>query len=298
MMLPIGTIAFTLAAAAVAGTDPSYVRDIEAWQRERLQRLTADGGWLTVAGLFWLKPGANTFGADAGNDIVLPAHSAPAQAGVFALEKGRVRVEPRPGVALTLAGKPVGATPLRSDASGASPDVLSLGALTMQLIDRGGRLGVRLKDMKSPARDKFKGLHYFPIDPRYRIVATFVPNKTPVSIKVPNVLGMVESMPSPGYASFTMAGAPAAKPLRLDAVLEPGETQLFFIFTDKTAGKRTYGGGRFLYADPPVDGKVVLDFNRAYSPPCAFTPHATCPLPPANNRLPIAIEAGELFAGH
>jgi uncharacterized protein (DUF1684 family) len=287
-----------LAAVAAAGADPTYVREIEAWQRLRLQRLTADGGWLTVAGLFWLKPGANTFGADAGNDIVLPAHSAPPQGGSFVLEGGRVRVEPRPGLALTLAGKPVPAMALRSDAGAAPPDVLSLGALTIQIIDRGGRLGVRLKDMKSPARDKFKGLHYFPIDPRYRIVATFVPNKTPVAMKVPNVLGMVESMPSPGHASFTIPGAPAAPPLRLDAVLEPGETQLFFIFTDKTAGKTTYGGGRFLYADPPVDGRVVLDFNRAYSPPCAFTPHATCPLPPANNRLPVAVEAGELFAGH
>jgi uncharacterized protein (DUF1684 family) len=292
-----GLLAPTLAAAvAVAGADPTYVREIEAWQRQRLQRLTADGGWLTVAGLFWLKPGANTFGADTGNDIVLPAHSAPPQAGTFVLEKGRVQVKVRPGAPVTLAGKPVTAMALRTDAAGAEPDVLALGALTMQIIDRGGRLGVRLKDGKSPARAKFKGLRYLPIDPRYRIVAAFIPNTKPVSIKVPNVLGMVESMPSPGHASFTIEGAPA--PLRLDAVLEPGETQLFFIFTDKTAGKTTYGGGRFLYADPPVDGKLVLDFNRAYSPPCAFTAHATCPLPPENNRLPVAIEAGELFAGH
>ena len=292
----VSTLAAAVAAAAAAA--PAYVREIETWRRERLARLTADGGWLTVAGLVWLNEGPNRFGADAANDIVLPAHSAPAQAGTLVLEKGRVRVEVRPGVAVTVAGKPVTGAGLRSDAGGATPDVLSLGALTLQVIDRGGRLGVRVKDMKSPARDKFKGLRYFPIDPRYRIVATFVPNKTPVSIKVPNVLGMVESMPSPGYASFTLAGAPGAKPLRLDAVLEPGETQLFFIFTDETAGKTTYGGGRFLYAAPPADGKVVLDFNRAYSPPCAFTPHATCPLPPANNRLPVAIEAGELFAGH
>jgi len=290
-------LAPTLAAAmAVAGADPSYVREVEGWQRERLQRLTADGGWLTVAGLFWLKPGANTFGADAGNDIVLPAHAAPPQAGTFVLEKGRVQVNVRAGVSITLAGKPVTATTLRTDAAGAEPDVLTLGALTMQIIDRGGRLGVRLKDRKSAARATFKGLRYFPIDPRYRVVATFIPNAKPVSIKVPNVLGMVESMPSPGHASFTIAGAPA--PLRLDAVIEPGETQLFFIFTDKTAGKTTYGGGRFLYAEPPSNGKVVLDFNRAYSPPCAFTAHATCPLPPENNRLPVAIEAGELFAGH
>ena len=286
------------AVAAASVTEPAYVRAIEAWRRERLARLTADGGWLTVAGLFWLKEGANRFGADAANDIVLPAHSAPAHAGTLVLEKGRVRVEVRPGVAVTLAGKSVTAVGLRSDAGGATSDVLSLGALTLQIIDRGGRLGVRVKDMKSAARAKFKGLRYFPIDSRYRVVATFVPNAKPVSLNVPNVLGTVESMPSPGTASFTIAGLPAAQPLRLDAVLEPGETQLFFIFRDPTAGKTTYGAGRFLYADPPVDGKVVLDFNRAYSPPCAFTAYATCPMPPASNKLPVAIEAGEMFAGH
>ena len=181
--------------------------------------------------------------------------------------------------------------------------MLALGALTLQIIDRGGRLGVRLKDMKSPARAAFKGLRYFPIDPRFRVVATFVPHDKPVSINVPNVLGMVETHAQSRLRVVCARRARASEsgktqPLRLDAVLEPGETQLFFIFRDPTAGKTTYGAGRFLYADPPVDGKVILDFNRAYSPPCAFTPHATCPLPPANNRLPVAIEAGEMFAGH
>ncbi|HEY7374043.1 MAG TPA: DUF1684 domain-containing protein [Polyangia bacterium] len=283
------------AAVGPPAVDPNYTHEIEAWRRERLQRLTADGGWLTVAGLHWLKPGANRFGTDPGNDIVLPARSAPARAGTFVLASGRVRVAVQPGVAVTLAGKPVTRAQLRSDAGGAAPDVLSLGALTLQIIDRGGRLGVRLKDMNSPARAAFKGLRYFPIDPRYRVAATFVAQPKPVSIDVPTVLGTVERMPSPGYASFTLPGAPT---LRLDAVVEPGETQLFFIFRDATSGKTSYGGGRFLYADPPVGGKVVLDFNRAYSPPCAFTPHATCPLPPPNNRLPVAVEAGEMFSGH
>jgi uncharacterized protein (DUF1684 family) len=293
-------VAAALAALFVAASapDPAYVHEIEAWKRERLQRLTADGGWLTVVGLTWLKPGANRFGADAANDVVLPAHSAPAQAGAFVLESGHVRLEVRPGVAVTVAGKPVTRMDLRTDAGGAAPDVLALGALTLQIIDRGGRLGVRVKDMKSEARAKFKGLQYFPIDPRYRVVASFVPNAKPTTIKVPNVLGMVEDMPSPGTASFTIDGVSAAQPLRLDAVLEPGETQLFFIFRDETAGKTTYGGGRFLYADPPANGRVVLDFNKAYSPPCAFTAYATCPIPPKENRLAIAIEAGEKFAGH
>ena len=284
-------VASALAAvvAAAGAGDAGYVHQIEDWRRQRVQRLTADGGWLTVAGLFWLKPGANRFGADAANDIVLPAHSAPAQAGAFVLEGGRVRVEVRPGVAVTLAGKPVARGELRSDAGGATPDVLALGALTLQIIDRGGRLGVRLKDMKSPARAAFKGLRYFPIDSRFRAVATFVPHEKPVSINVPNVLGMVERMPSPGYASFVLDGAGKSgktQPLRLDAVLEPGETQLFFIFRDPTAGKTTYGAGRFLYADPPANGKVVLDFNmRLFA---AVRVHAARDLSAAAGQQPVA----------
>jgi uncharacterized protein len=295
----IGPAAMVLAMALATdpgAVDPAYAREIEAWRRERLQRLTADGGWLTVAGLHWLKPGANRFGTDPTNDIVLPAGSAPGRAGTFVLASGRVRVEVRPGVAMSLAGKPVTRAALRSDVGSAPPDVLTLGALTLQIIDRGGRLGVRVKDMNNPARARFKGLRYFPTDPRFRVTATFVPQPKPVSIDVPTVLGTVERMPSPGHASFRLPGA--AAPLQLDAVVEPGDTKLFFIFRDATSGKATYGGGRFLYADPPVGGKVVLDFNRAYSPPCAFTPHATCPLPPPNNRLPVAIEAGEMFSGH
>lgn len=297
-MIGPGATMLVIAAAGAVAADSAYVREIEAWRRDRLQRLTADGGWLTVAGLVWLNPGANRFGTDATNDVVLPAGSSPPRAGRFVREGGQVRVEVDAGIAVTMAGKPVTRAALRSDAGGADPDVLSLGALTMQIIDRGGRLGVRIKDMKNPARARFKGLHYFPIDPRYRVVATFVPHPKPVTLDVPTVLGTVERMPSPGYASFKLDGAPDAPPLRLDAVLEPGETQLFFIFRDRTSAKTTYGGGRFLYADPPANGKVVIDFNRAYSPPCAFTPHATCPLPPENNRLPVAVEAGEMFAGH
>src|SRR6188508_2621563 len=167
-------MAWATAGAGVAGM--RYVHEIEDWQRARAERLTADGGWLTVAGLVWLKQGKNSFGSDPSCDVVLPAHAAPRQAGLFVLEGKQVRVEVGSGVAVTLGGKPVTRLTLKSDAGGTAPDVLSLGALTMQIIDRGGRLGVRVKDMKSPARARFKGLQYFPVDPRYRVVATFVAN--------------------------------------------------------------------------------------------------------------------------
>jgi uncharacterized protein (DUF1684 family) len=277
-----------------AAVPAGYRKEIEDWRAQREVKLRADGGWLTVAGLFWLAPGINRFGAAPANEILLPGHSAPARAGVFRLEAGHVTVEVLPGVPVFLAGKPVTRVELRSDAAG-EPDVLTLGALSMQVIARGGRLGVRLKDMRSAARQTFKGLSWFPVRPQYRVSARFVPHPAPTTIAVATVIGGVETMPSPGSALFELDG----KSVRLDPVLEAGETQLFFIFRDATSGRSTYGAGRFLYADPPRDGRIVLDFNKAYSPPCAFTPYATCPLPPAQNRLPSAIEAGEMTpAGH
>ena len=273
----------------------TYQQEIEAWQKGREARLRADGGWLTVAGLFWLKPGMNRFGSGAANDIVLPADSAPASAGAFVLEGGRVTVEVAQAVTMTLAGKPVPRMALRSDAGGAEPDVLALGALTMQVIERDGRLAIRLKDMHSKLRREFEGLRYYPAQLSYRVVARFVSHPKPASIALPNMLGFSENLPSPGYAEFELGG----KTVRLDPVIEaPGDKVLFFVFRDQTSGKTTYGAGRFLYADPPKDGRIVLDFNKAYTPPCGFTPYATCPLPPKQNRLPVAVEAGELYEGH
>jgi uncharacterized protein (DUF1684 family) len=283
-------------AASTTAPDPSpYQREIEAWRQKRLESLKADGGWLTVVGLHWLKPGKTSFGAAPGNDLVLPAHSVPAQAGVFTLDAGQVSVDVAPGVALTLRGQAVAKRVLLTDADGREPDILVLGAVRLQIIDRGGRLGVRVKDMRSEARRTFKGLKWYPVNPALRVVARFVPAAEPTTIEVPSVIGVTERMPSPGAAELEIGG----KRLRLVPVLEAGESRLFFVFRDATSSRTTYGGGRFLYADPPRDGKIVLDFNQAYSPPCAFTPYATCPVPPAENRLPVPIEAGEMTpAGH
>lgn len=300
-IVAIVTLALQLmqSAAPIAGpvaTPPgaAYQREIEAWRKERLESLKADGGWLTVVGLHWLKSGATSFGAAPGNDLVLPAHSVPARAGVFTLEGGRVSVEVAPGVPVMLAGRPVAKRVLATDAAGHEPDILVLGAVTLQIIDRGGRLGVRVKDARSEARRTFKGLAWYPVNPTLRVIARFVPAARPMTVEVPSIIGVTERMPSPGTAEFEIGG----KALRLVPVLEPGESRLFFVFRDGTSSRTTYGGGRFLYADPPRDGKIVLDFNQAYSPPCAFTPYATCPMPPAQNRLPVPIEAGEMSSGH
>jgi uncharacterized protein (DUF1684 family) len=307
----VSAVCLTLLLPLLLAADPAVTLDakahaasVETWREGRLKRLRSDEGWLTVAGLFWLKPGANSFGSAADSAIRLPAHSAPARAGVLQLKGDQVTVEPAAGVKLTLAGasgasgatkdQPVGTRLLKPDLPG-PPDILALGDLRFFVIVRDGKIGVRLRDLRSPQRAAFKGIEHFPVRPEYRVVARYVPHPAGTTIKVPSVLGGLTSMANPGKVEFQLAG----KSLSLDAVLEePTDTQLFLIFKDQTAGKETYGAGRFVYTDAlPADlhkpGQVVIDFNKAYNPPCALTPYATCPLPPSQNRLKLRIEAGE-----
>ncbi len=297
-MVRRGTVAVALALAAfgsgATGADEAYRADIQAWRERREASLKADGGWLSVAGLFWLKEGPNRFGTDPKGDIVLPAGSAPARAGVFDFAGGRTTVTFEKDVQATLGGRPVTHADLRSDGSG-SPDVVTLGRLTMYVIQRGARYGIRLKDRESPLRKEFTGLRWYELKEDYRVSARYVTYPEPKLVKVPNILGESEPMPSPGYAVFEREG----KEVRLEGVFEEKDARrLFFIIRDQTSGKETYPAGRFLYADLPKDGRIVLDFNKAYNPPCAFTPYATCPLPPPQNWVPVRIEAGELDYGH
>jgi uncharacterized protein len=282
-----GVMAAVLAFLAAASSP--YVAEVEQWRAKREERLKADGGWLTVSGLFWLKDGANTFGSAPGNTIVLPA-AAPPRAGVIDFSGGKASVRVEPGVRILSGDKPVTAMDLRADTASGGPDVLVLGPLSLQVIERGGRYGIRLKDNQSARRRDFAGLAWYPVSEAYRVTARFVPNASPKTIPIANVLGQEDQQPSPGSVIFAMNG----REVRLDPILEePEAKELFFIFKDATAGKDTYPAGRFLYAEMPKDGQVVLDFNKAYSPPCAFTSFATCPLPPRQNRLDVRIEAGE-----
>jgi uncharacterized protein len=277
------------APATTAPPDPAaYRKEIEDWRAKRIEGLKKEDGWLTLVGLYWLKPGENRFGSDPGNPVILPEGKAPAVAGTLTLEGQMVRLNVQPGVALTANGKPV--TPgmvVSADASG-KPTILELGSLSFFVIKRGDRLGVRIKDKTSPMRASFKGIDEFPIRPEWRIVARFEPYKDNKKIPIANILGQVADEISPGAVVFDWQG----KTYRLDAL---GDTEqgLFFVFGDQTNGKETYGAGRFLDTDPPKDGKVVVDFNTAYNPPCAFTAFATCPLPPAQNKLALRVEAGE-----
>jgi hypothetical protein len=279
----------------VPSPDPAYVAEIEAWRAQRLERLTADDGWLTMIGLHWLAPGANRFGSDPVNEIPLNGSDVPALAGtVELLADGSVIARAAEGAIVTINGAPLVDSVIRSDAQG-EPDIVGVGRLSFFIIDRGGRLAARVKDPEAPARTEFNGIEHFPIDPRYRVTAHLEPYPEPREVQIPTVLGTPTTMLAPGILRFTLRGEELSLEPYVNAADEP---EYFLIFRDRTSGDTTYGGGRFLDAAAAgADGATVIDFNLAYSPPCAFTPHATCPLPPPQNSLRVAVEAGEKFSG-
>jgi uncharacterized protein (DUF1684 family) len=283
-----GTLLFLACAPSDQEPDPSYLAEIEAWHREREESLRREDGWLTLVGLHWLEEGENSFGSDSDNRLVFPDGKMAAHAGVFVLEGGTVSVEVAPEAQITHQGQPVGSMILEGDGAG-EPSVLRSDTLMFYVIQRGERVGIRVKDSEHPNRKAFTGMERYPIDPGWRLQARFEPYEPPKRIKVPNILGTVADETCHGALVFQRGG----KSYRLDPLGEPGK-ELFVIFGDETNGYDTYGGGRFLYTDPPgPDGRVIVDFNKAYNPPCVFTPYATCPLPPPQNRLPRRVEAGE-----
>ena len=276
----------------------AYRKEIQDWQATRLARLTRDDGWLTLCGLFWLKEGENTFGSDSSNAIIFPPGKAPKRAGSIWLEQGIARLETRPGAEVKSKDSVVHSMILHSDAEGVSDlKILTIGTLSFYLIKRGDQIGVRVKDKENPARLNFKGLDYFPIDPKWRIEAKFEPFKPPKILAIATMIGTTEYDTCPGALVFEVDG----KEHRLEPVYESGnEKQYFIMFSDETSGKETYAVGRQLYAElPDARGIVILDFNKAYNWPCVFTEFATCPIPPRQNHLPFRVEAGEkMYSGH
>lgn len=274
--------------------DPNaYAKEIEQWHQERWTELNNESGWLTLVGLFWLKDGENKFGSDSSNDLVLSHSKLSPRAGAFWLQNGVVRIDAKQS-GITAEGKPVASLELKTDADD-HPTVLRLDSLSFQIIKRGDKLGVRVKDSQNPDRLNFKSTEFYPTDLKWRINAQFEAYNPPKAMSITNVLGMESNEGSPGAVKFSVNG----QGYRLDAITEKGEPRFFMILADKTSGKETYPAGRYLYVDPPdSSGHLVIDFNKAYSPPCAFTKFATCPLPPKQNRLPIAIEAGEKYDKH
>jgi len=283
-----GLAAAVLASLAVGQGGPpvptltdGYAERIALHREGREERLRSS--WLTLAGLHWLEEGDNRFGSAPGNAIVFPQETSPAFAGNFVYADGAVFLDPAPGAGLTVDGRPVGDTRLQLE-----PDAqqLGLGRLEFFVITRSGKHAIRVRDPEFHAVQDFRGIDYYPVDPAYVIEGTLVPHDRPEKLIVETVLGRDAEMVSRGTVEFEFAGA-----IHTLVALD-GSADLFLIFKDKTSGRETYGAGRYLYAS--VDGdRVSLDFNKAYNPPCAFTPYATCPLPPPGNTIHARIEAGE-----
>jgi uncharacterized protein len=285
-ILLAGIVILSVPVLSIQAPDAAYLQSFEKWKSELVDDLKQN--WLVLAGLFWLKPGANTFGSANDNAIVLPA--GPPHAGVFQLQGDAVSVEIQKRVQAKIDGQPVEESKLQADVTG-KPTVIEMGSLRMHLIQRGKRLGIRVKDLNSERARNYAGPLFFPLDMRYRVTGTFVPSDGKKTVDVPNVLGDVTPTPIAGEVRFKLNG----QDLTLTALGGDPAKGLSFVMGDLSGKTDTYPGGRFLDTDPVVDGKVVLDFNRAYNPPCAVTPYATCPLAPKENRLPVAVSAGEKY---
>lgn len=272
----------------------AYTRELDEWHADRVARLKSPTGWLSVAGLFWLKDGINTFGSDSTNDFVFPWGKIAQKAGSFLVKDGTVVFVRATDADIKVNESKVDTyTVYQPDsASGKVPQMVS-GSLTWFVIRRDNLLGIRLRDSESPEVGKFTGIDRYAPDPSWRIEATLERAAAGKTIDIVNVLGQTIAQPSPGTLVFEREGTT----YRLDAILE-GE-ELFVIYGDPTNGKETYGSGRYLYCSMPgPDGKTIIDFNKSINPPCAFTPYATCPLPPKQNLMPTEVLAGEKDYGH
>lgn len=251
---------------SLAAATADHAAEHDAWRRERLARLQAEDGWLALAGLHWLEPGANTIDSAPGLTFT------------------------RLGREITLAAAQpamVNGAPVRKQVLKPDTDKVTIGDHTYFVIVRGDRVAIRERDKQSKYRTGFKGLELYPFDPALRIEAKWIAYPKPVKRRIPTVTNTIDEYDAPGQAEFTLAG----KTYRLEPVTE--DDHLFYIFKDRTAGKTTYPAGRFMELPVAKDGVAIVDFNRAYNPPCAFSPYATCPLPLKQNQLPVAIEAGE-----
>jgi uncharacterized protein len=272
--------------------DP-YTQEIETWRTQRLQQLTRPDGWLSLIGLHFLAAGENSVGTAPDNSVVLS--KGPAHLGTFTLQpNGIVRVTFNPATEAQVDGHTLLSTVLRDDIHGRST-VVTAGTISVMVIDRDGKKALRVKDSEANLRSHFLGIDYFPIDPSWRIEAQWVPFEKPREVPIRNILGNVSNALVLGKAVFTRDG----HTYELLPIQEDPDGLLFFVISDQTSGNETYEAARFLYAAPAVDGKVILDFNKAQNPPCAFTAFATCPLPPKENQLSLSVTAGEKkYRGH
>ncbi|HUD43476.1 MAG TPA: DUF1684 domain-containing protein [Dokdonella sp.] len=272
--------------AALAADD--YVASIEQWHATRIANLKKPDGWLSFAGSGRVQPGDNTVGSAEDNAIVLP--KGPARLGTLHLgADGGLTLSAEPGSGALIDGKPFERATLSTNADGATPTRVTIGATWFYVVKTGNVVGWRFRDPDSPARLAFTDIETWPIDPAWRVVADWQPFDPPRTIELVTSLGTPEQGIVPGKAVFERDG----QRYELQPLSEDDGKQLFFIIADRTSGKESYGAARFLYADAPKDGKVVIDFNKAYNPPCALSPHVVCPTAPPENRLGLRVTAGE-----
>ncbi|WP_133499997.1 DUF1684 domain-containing protein [Cognatilysobacter terrigena] len=272
----------------------AYLQAEQTWRAERLASLTKPDGWTSLVGLHWLDPGAHYAGTAGSNGIKLAV--GPAQFGMFDVRGDNVRFVPGAGSNLTIDGQPAKWMTLRADDADGGPSVINFdgGKGIATVIHRGDRFALRVKHADAPTRTQFKGITYWPGGPDWIVDATYVPNPPGQTLDIANIVGIIEPTPNPGRVEFKHNG----NRYQLEA-LANDDGGLFLVFADRTSGHGSYGAGRFIDTAPPANGKVRIDFNQAYNPPCAFTPFATCPLPPPMNRLNLAIKAGEkAYGGH
>lgn len=289
--MKIASLALCAALVAVpaAAADAQYVKSVQDWRARADQGLRRDNGWLTLAGRFVMKPGVSTFGTGAGNDIVFPPGLGPERMGTITIEGGEVKVKLADGLVMAKDGATFTERVMGTRID--DRDWVQVGRASFHVIERGGRYVLRLADRDSEVRKGFGGRVWYDVNERYRVPAKFVAYDPPRKIPIVNVIDEVSDEDAPGYVEFRLGG----RTYKLDAVGD-GDG-LFFIFRDATAGKGTYPPGRFLYVEKkPLPGEqFLLDLNRAYNPPCAFSEFTTCPLPPKQNILKVKIEAGEKY---
>ena len=281
------TLVLSLSVVAAVAAQQYDTAALAKFRSDREATLKADNGWLTVAGLHFLNQGENRIGSDPSNDIVLDFPGVPKHAGIITMNGTSVSIKAAEGQTLTINNKPVKESELHGSFDNKPQDTVSFGGLTFFVHYSGPRLALRVRDQKSPIRANFTGLRWYEPNVAFRAIGTFKPYAEVKVVQIPNILGDLEPFNAVGTVTFNMNGA--------DHTMEAWRSgqRLWFVFRDQTSGKETYPSARFLYTDAPQDGKVLIDFNYAQNPPCAYNPYTTCPLPPQQNRLSIAVPAGE-----
>jgi len=274
-------------------SDEEVAAEVRAYREARLRRLTAPTGWLSLVAKAWLPEGTSRVGASPEAEVWLDVPSAPALIGTVTRRGNEVTFAAAPGVEAVARGGRVDTLVLRSDAE-PMPDEIAVGPLRLELIRRGDDLALRVRDPDSPLRAAFGGVPAYEPDRRWWIDARFEARQPPSTVELEDNDGRPQTYQSPGDAVFEVDGVTG----RLHLLLESDGRRLFVLFGDGTNRDETYGAGRFLYAPLPENGRVLLDFNKAFNPPCAFTSFAACPLPPSANRLPFRVPAGEKRPAH